>query len=133
MTAATAAPGRYREKLTGTEYRSVETVWNTSEHDEDGHQRQIVVDTTHNKRTKRLTVGVHTQSVDGPFVRRSFTLFERSADGGIDLATESVARFSAPTARRLHQSVLDGLESGTIAFPADPVGQELAGLWATRQ
>lgn len=96
--------------------RDITTVWTTglrvNEGTYDAGTVRVALTTSHNKSRKRLESRINREVLtDSGFITRSIRMFEPSADAGITLATESVARFNANKARTLHESVLDNLDT----------------------
>ena len=119
--------------------REITTTWTTdlrvNEGTYDAGTVRVALSTTHDKSRKRLETRINREVVtDSGFVTRSFVLLAKpTADSGITLATEPVARFNAGKARDLHQFILLSIAEQLAAEQRHPdVAAELAGLIARK-
>lgn len=123
------------DQLADPNRREIVTTFTTDIRVDEGNYNagtvRVALTTTHRKNGKRLETRLNREVVtDSGFVIRSFMVFgPASADAGIVLATEPVARFNAAKARTLHQQVLDNLPA-LLADSASPVAGELSDLFA---
>lgn len=122
------------DRLIDKDHRSITTIFTTNlrvkEGTYDAGTVRVALTTSHDKNRKRFETRLNREVLtDSGFITRSFALMSQSADAGIVLATEPVARFNAGKARNLHQAILDDLLHHVSATPG-AVAAELRGLLA---
>lgn len=124
---------RTTDNLIDPNRREITTVWNTglrvNEGTHDAGTIRVALTTIHSKYNKRLETRINREVLtDSGFITRSIRAFQPSADNGLTLATESVARFSAAKARTLHEDVLHDVERMLTVRADDAVAAELLDL-----
>jgi hypothetical protein len=123
------------DRLADPDRRSIETVFTTgirvAENSYDSGVVRVALVTSHDKSSKRIETRLSREVLtDSGFVTRRFVLFgPASADAGIRLATEPIARFNAKKAAALHDFVLTNLALMLTHEDSD-VARELADLLA---
>ena len=123
------------DNLIDAKRREITTIFTTpvrvAEGTYDAGTVRVALTTSHDKDRKRFETRLNREVLtDSGFITRRFTLFAGpSADAGITLATEPVARFNANKARALHEDILANLRHHLAATPG-AVATELTELLA---